>query len=100
MTIRSCSAFVMPITLIGLHALSVETPTSVWVRFERRAARTRFWAPITFVATACSGKYSQVGTCFIAAAGNTTSAWATTSWTASRSRTSPIQNSMSSLKLS
>ncbi len=29
---RSCNALVIPITLIGLHALSVETASTVWVR--------------------------------------------------------------------
>ncbi len=89
----------MPITLIGLQALSVETPISVWVRSERRTARARFAAPSTFVAVASAGKYSQVGTCFIAAAWKTTSAFSTALITLSGSRTSPIQNSMTSSKL-
>ena len=37
-------------------------------------AWTMFWAPATFVLTASAGWYSQVGTCFIAAAWKTTSA--------------------------
>ena len=96
---RSWIAFVMPITLIGLQALSVEMPTTVCARSERRAARTTFSAPSTFVATAWLGKYSHVGTCFIAAAWKTTSASDTASCTLSESRTSPMRNSISSSKL-
>jgi hypothetical protein len=79
--------------------LSVETASTVCVRCERRAARARFSAPITFVSTAWLGKYSHVGTCFIAAAWKTTSAFSTALITLSKSRTSPIQNSISSSKL-
>ena len=89
----------MPITLMGLQALSVETARTVCVRSDRRAARTTFSAPSTFVATAWLGKYSQVGTCFIAAAWKTASAFSVALMTLSKSRTSPIQNSISSSKL-
>ena len=63
------TALVMPMTLIGLHALSVDTPATTFTgRRCSRIARTRLSAPMTFVATASSGKYSQDGTCFSAAA--------------------------------
>ena len=71
--IRSWRAFVMPITLTGLHALSVEiaiaNSTSVPVI---AMARVTFDAPKTFVITASRGAYSHDGTCFSAAAWNTT----------------------------
>ena len=74
MTMRSWIAFVMPMTLTGLHALSVEMPITVCGRLDSRIARRpRCRAPVMLVATACAGKYSQVGTCFIAAAWMTTS---------------------------
>ncbi len=89
---RSCSALVIPITLTGLHALSVEIPTTVSTgRRRSRIARTMFSAPITFVRTASTGWYSQVGTCFIAAAWKTTSASRRTAATESGSRTSPMR---------
>ena len=75
MKMRSCSDLVMPITLTGLHALSVEMPITVctgyWFSW---IARTMFAAPMQLVRIACSGKYSQVGTCFSAAAFTTMSA--------------------------
>ena len=75
MRIRSITALVMPMTLIGLHALSVEMPTTVSTReLAAIVARTSSSAPMTFVRTASTGKYSQVGTCFSAAAWMTTSA--------------------------
>ena len=79
---RSISAFVIPITLTGLQALSVEMPTtaSTW-RALVRTARTSASAPSTLVRTASMGKYSQVGTCFSAAACTTMSASATASRT-------------------
>jgi hypothetical protein len=83
---------------MGLHALSVEMAISVRTRSFRRAASTRLCAPCTLVATACEGKYSHVGTCFIAAAWMTTSLIETARRTDSASRTSPIQNSSSSSK--
>ena len=52
-----------------------------------------FSGPPTLVATASNGKYSQVGTCFNAAALNTTSASRSTAATACGSRTSPIRKS-------
>src|SRR5438876_9085738 len=73
--IRSSVAFVIPMTFIGLHALSVETATAVsTVDSSLRMARTTLEAPMTFVLTASSGAYSQDGTCFSAAAWKTTSA--------------------------
>ncbi len=96
---RSCTAFVIPMTLIGLHALSVEIAMSVCDALVPRAQRRPGCArPWTFVATACEGKYSHVGTCFIAAAWMTTSLIETARRTHSASRTSPIQNSSSSSK--
>ena len=75
MNTRSWIAFVMPMTLTGLHALSVETPTTVSTgRSSSRMARTMFSAPSMLVRTASYGKYSQVGTCLSAAALKTTSA--------------------------
>ena len=69
---RSCSAFVMPITLTGLQALSVEiaSATSTSAPGER-IARTTLLAPRTFVFTASMGSYSHEGTCLRAAAWNT-----------------------------
>ena len=65
----------MPITLTGLHALSVETPTTVSTASRARGSPARCSARrSTFVMTASNGWYSQVGTCFIAAAWKTTSA--------------------------
>ncbi len=50
---RSCTAFVIPITLTGLHALSVETPTTVsTLSPASRIARIMFSAPMMLVCTA------------------------------------------------
>ena len=58
-----------PIMFTGFEALSVETPTTVSTAWPcSRIARTTFTGPMQFVRRAWSGKYSQVGTCFIAAA--------------------------------
>ena len=94
-------ALVMPITFTGLHALSVDIPTTVptgrpssWIE------RTMFSGPSMLVRTASKGKYSHVGTCFSAAALNTTSTpWSTeaTEW---KSLTSPILNSRMRRELS
>jgi hypothetical protein len=46
MKMRSCKALVMPITLTGLQALSVETPTTVSTGIcSSSMARTTFSAP-------------------------------------------------------
>ncbi len=83
----------MPMTLTGLHALSVEMPTTVSTgSCCSLIARTMFCAPITLVRTASNGKYSQVGTCFIAAAWKTTSASRSSAGPTAWSRTSPIRN--------
>ena len=75
MKIRSAIAFVMPMTLTGLHALSVLMPTTVSTGSRPSLiARTTLTAPTQLVRTACSGKYSQTGTCFSAAALKTMSA--------------------------
>ncbi len=75
MKTRSWIALVIPITLTGLQALSVETPTTVSTgRSCSWMARTMFSGPAMLVITASNGKYSQVGTCFSAAALKTTSA--------------------------
>ena len=59
----------MPITLVGLQALSVEIATTVSIlRRNSLITRTIFSAPSMFVRTASYGKYSQAGTCFRAAA--------------------------------
>ena len=71
--IRSWIAFVIPMTLIGRHALSVDTTASAVTCALTLTARTTFAAPPIFVATAWLGKYSHVGTCFIAAAWKTKS---------------------------
>ena len=91
--IRSWIALVMPMTLVGLHALSVEIATTVSIfSCNSLIARTMFSAPSMFVRTASYGKYSHAGTCLSAAALNTmsmlVSAWAI-EW---KSRTSPILN--------
>ena len=100
MKTRSWMALVMPITLTGLQALSVEMPTTVSTgRRCSRMARTMFSGPPMFVCTASKGKYSQVGTCFSAAALKTTSASRSAAATAWKSRTSPMRNSSSSWKL-
>ena len=59
----------MPMTLMGLQALSVEMPITASTReLAAMVARTSASAPMTFVRTASTGKYSHVGTCFSAAA--------------------------------
>ena len=80
---RSASALVIPITLTGLHALSVETPTTTSTLPASRTARARFAAPPVLVRNASWGKYSQVGTCLSAAAWTMTSASATAQRSAS-----------------
>ena len=53
MKTRSWIAFVMPITLTGLHALSVEMPTTVSTgRLCSSMARTMFSGPRMLVCTA------------------------------------------------
>ena len=82
----------MPMTLIGLHALSVEMPMTASTRpSAATTARTSASAPRTLVLIASVGKYSQVGTCFSAAAWITTSASATASSSVEKSRTSPMR---------
>ena len=99
--IRSWSAFVIPMTFTGSQALSVETPTTVSTGCPcSRMARTMFTAPTQFVSSACSGKYSQVGTCLRAAALTTTSASRTAELTSAKSRTSPMRNSRARRKFS
>ena len=76
MKTRSWMALVMPITLTGLQALSVEIADHGLDAAGScsRMARTMFSGPPMLVCTASKGKYSQVGTCFSAAALKTTSA--------------------------
>ena len=65
----SCRALVMPITFTGLQALSVLIPTTVSTAYPFSIiALTMFTAPIQLDKIAWSGKYSQTGTCFKAAA--------------------------------
>ena len=68
MKMRSWIAFVMPMTLTGLHALSVEMPTTVSTDGSIRGRRGRCSPRPDVGAHRLAGKYSQVGTCFIAAA--------------------------------
>ncbi len=99
MKIRSWIALVIPITLTGLQALSVEMPTTVSTGSRcSRIARTMFSGPPMLVRTASNGKYSQVGTCLSAAALKTTSASRSAAATAWGSRTSPIRNSSMRVK--
>ena len=86
----SASRLVAPITFVGLTALSVEIITIARTPAARHASAT--WrVPSTFVSTPSHGLASTIGTCFKAAAWNTSSgrSAAITSSTRRRSRTSP-----------
>ena len=57
----------MPMAEVGYTALSVDKQTTFCTRFWM-AASSRFSLPLMLVFTASMGKFSQDGTCFIAAA--------------------------------
>ena len=100
MKMRSWIALVMPIVLTGLHALSVETPTTVSIGSAMLLdGADDVLGASMLVRTASYGKYSQVGTCLSAAAFTTMSASRRAAATLWKSRTSPMRNSSSRSKL-